>query len=285
MKKSIVVYIFLIACLPLTSKAQYSFGAGITPGLGFLRSGQLKQAGAVLNDRDSEILNYDYSFKAVFNMGFHGVAQYRLSHQWSVLAMPGIHFFRATNKGYFRSTLDGSNGDYYQYKIDALAKIRSVQFVLPIMAKYYIIPDRPYFVTGGLQFTLAGKSKLVSEEDSITSYYTLGELYSSTSRNYSYEHKLENSKMFQMHLSLGAGASILTGYFHNVDIQLNWLIPLTSSYYYTSDNGINEATLLNSVYGEQGKQAMEVTTGKDLDKFRAGILQLSIRYLFYNQVK
>lgn len=279
-------FIILLSWISIYSaQAQYSFGAAITPGIGYMRSGQLKQAGEAVEDNNSEILNYDYKTKSVFQMGFHGVAQYRLSHQWTVLAMPGVYFFRANNTGYYRSTLDGSNGDYYQYKIESLAKLRSTQFVLPIMAKYYIIPDRPYFATAGLQLTISGKTKMISEEDSITSYFTLGELYSSTSRNYTYTKKLEEYKPFQLHLSLGVGASILTGYFHNLDIQLNWLIPVTASDYYTNDSAINDYTLLNNVYGSSGRASIENSSGKNVDRFRTGVLSLTLRYMFYNKVQ
>lgn len=281
-KKQLLVLFVLISTF-ISSHAQVSFGLGSTMGVGYLRSSQLKQGAQVIDDQNSSIENYDFKVRAAGQIGFQAVVQYRLAHQWCVLATPGFNLFRSTYNNIYISNDQLNSTDYITHKVLSTAKFKSTQFILPIVAKYYIIPDKNYFATAGLRFAYSGNMKMYSEEDSITSYYNANGLVSSNKQDREYKGvKIDGYKPFQMHFLLGVGTSILTGYRHNLDIELTYAIPLTSSSYYTTDATYTANALTNSVYTKDGKSNFEISSGKNLDHFRMHQISLTVRYLIYS---
>ena len=281
-KKQLLVLFVSISTL-FVSHAQISFGLGSTMSLGYLRSSQLKQGGQVIEDQNSSIQNLDYKVRAAAQIGFQGVVQYRLAHQWCIIASPGFNLFRSTYNNVYIWNDQLNSTDYITHKALSTAKFKSTQFVLPIVAKYYIIPDKNYFATAGLRLSYSGKMKMYSEEDSITTYYNADGLVASNNQHRDYQGvKIDGYKPLQMHFLLGIGTSVLTGYRHNLDIELTYAIPLTSSPYYTTDATYTANALTNAVYTKDGKTNFENTTGKNLDHFRMHQISLTVRYLIYS---
>lgn len=263
--------------------AQFSFGLGSTFGIGYLRSSQLKQGGRAIQNQDATIVRNDYKVRASAQIGFQGVIQYRLTHQICLLASPGFNLFRSTYNNIYISNQALNSTDYITHKILSNTTFKSTQLILPIVAKYYIIPDKNYFATAGLRFAYNTNMRMYSEEDSITSYYNSSGLASSNKQDREYKNvKIDGYKPFQMHFLLGIGTSILTGYRHNLDIELTYAIPLTSSSYYTTDATYTANALTNSVYTQNGKASFENATGKNLDHFRMHQISLTVRYLIYS---
>lgn len=281
-KKQLLVLFVSISTI-LASHAQVSFGLGSTMGLGYLRSSQLKQGGQAIENQNSSIQNLDFKVQAAAQIGFQAVVQYRLTHQWCVIASPGFNLFRSTYNNIYISNQQLSSTDYITHKVLSIAKFKSTQLILPIIAKYYIIPDKNYFATAGLRFAYNTNMRMYSEEDSITSYYNANGLVASNKQDREYKGvKIDGYKPFQMHFLLGIGTSILTGYRHNLDIELTYAIPLTSSTYYTTDATYTANALTNSVYTKDGKANFENASGKNLDHFRMHQISLTVRYLIYS---
>lgn len=267
----------------LAGFSQFSFGVGTTLGLGYLRSSQLKQGAQVIKDQNPSIENLDYKVRASAQIGFQGVVQYRFAHQWCVVASPGFNLFRSTFNNIFISNDTVSGSEYITHKVLSTATFKSTQLVLPILAKYYIIPDKNYFATAGIQFAYNTGMRLSSQEDSITSYYNETDLIASNKVDIDYNKvKVDGYKPFQAHLILGVGTSVLTGYRRNLDLQLSYYIPLTSSHYYTTDAAFSNNTLTNSVYSQDGKNAFENASGKNLDHYKMHMITLTVRYLLYS---
>jgi len=281
--KKILFLLFISASTILAGYSQISFGVGSTFGLGYLRSSQLKQGAHNIEDQNSNIKNLDYKVRASAQIGFQGVIQYRLSHQWCLVASPGFNLFRSTYNNIFIENEPQSGSDYISHKILSTATFKSTQLVLPIIAKYYIIPDKSYFATAGFRFAYNTGMRMSSREDSITLYYSSTDLLSSNKTETEYKKvKLDGYKPFQAHLVLGIGTSILTGYRRNLDLELSYSIPLTSSPYYTTDADYTAHALTNSVYTAAGKSSFESASGKNLDHYRMHMITFTVRYLIYS---
>ena len=275
-KKQLLV-LFVSFSSIFANYAQLSFGLGSTMSLGYLRSSQLKQGGQAIENQNSQIENLD------FQIGFQGVIQYRIAHQWCIVATPGFNLFRSTYNNIYILNEQQSSTDYITHKVISIVKFKSTQLILPIIAKYYIIPDKNYFATAGLRFAYSTNMRMHSEEDSITSHYNENGLASSNKKDREYNNvKIDGYNPFQMHFLLGVGTSILTGYRHNLDIELSYAIPLTSSSYYTTDATYTANALPYSVYTKEGKATFENASGKSLDHFKMHQISLTVRYLIYS---
>lgn len=275
--------LFISCSTILLSNAQFSFGLGSTFGIGYLRSSQLKQGGKSIEGQDPSIQTNDYRVRASAQIGFQGIIQYRLTHQLCLVASPGFNLFRSSYNNLYISKENINDSDYITHKVISTATFKSTQLVLPIIAKYYIIPDKNYFATAGLRFAYNTNMRMYSEEDSITSYYTPTEMVSSNKQDREYKNvKIDGYKPFQMHFLLGIGTSILTGYRHNLDVELTYALPLTSSSYYTTDATYTANALTNSVYTQSGKTNFENSSGKNLDRFKMHQISLTVRYLIYS---
>jgi hypothetical protein len=281
--KKYVLLLFISCSTVIIANAQFSFGLGSTLGIGYLRSSQLKQGGQAIQNQDPSVTRSDYKVRASAQIGFQGIIQYRLTHQLCLVASPGFNLFRSTyNNLYIRNETLNST-DYITHKVLSTATFKSTQLILPIIAKYYIIPDKNYFATAGVQFTYNTNMRMYSQEDSITSYYNTSGLASSNTKDREYKNvKIDGYKPFQMAFLLGIGTSILTGYRHNLDVELTYSIPLTSSSYYTTDATYTANALSNSVYTQNGKAGFENATGKNLDHFKMHQISLTVRYLIYS---
>ncbi len=282
--RKILLLLFVTASTVFTGYSQISFGVGSTFGLGYLRSSQLKQGAHSIENQNSNIQNLNYKVRASAQIGFQGVVQYRIAHQWSIVASPGFNLFRSTYNNLYIVNEPIPGGDtYITHKVMSTAHFKSTQLILPIMAKYYIIPDKSYFATAGFRLAYNTGMRMYSDEDSITSYYSSTDLLSSNKIETEYKKvKVDGYKPFQAHLVLGVGTSVLTGYRHNLDIELNYAIPLTSSPYYTTDADYSAHALNNSIYTAAGKASFENATGKNLDKYRMHMITLTVRYLIYS---
>ena len=275
--------LFISACTFSVGYSQFGFGVGTTLGLGYLRSSQLKQSGPVFESANPDVQNLDFKVKAAVQIGFQGVIQYRITQQWCVVASPGFRLFRSTFNNLYSERETLSSTDYIEHKVISIAKFKCTQLQLPIIAKYYIIPDKPYFATGGFAFSYNAGMRMYSEEDSITSYYNASGLASSNKQDIEFKKlKVDGYKPFQAHMILGIGTSVLTGYRRNLDLELSYYIPLTSSSYYTSDPAFSDQALTNAVFSANGKAAYENGTGKNLDHFRMHMITLTVRYLIYS---
>jgi hypothetical protein len=262
-------------------KAQLGLGVGIRSGLNFLRSGDYNQAAENIQTQNNA-QQYEVRSQAGYGMGFNAVIQYRLAHQWQVVAYPGIYMYKALNSSIYKYN-NANNTE--QYRLESLAKLSNTQFILPISAKYYVVPDRNFFLSAGLQFSIGTKMKLKSEEDSVRNTISGNVITNTETFNQSHTVKLNHYKPFQTHLILGAGMSILTGYYHNLDIELNYMLPITASYYYTDDATFTQEAKLNRVYSSSGKSALENATGKSITDFRTHTITLTFRYILYNRIK
>lgn len=281
--KKTLLLIFVSASTIFAGYSQFSFGVGSTLGLGYLRSSQLKQGAQSIQDQNSTIENLDYKVRASAQIGFQGVIQYRIAHQWSVVASPGFNLFRSTFNNLSIVNEPQANDAYITHKVISTAHFKSTQLILPIIAKYYIIPDKSYFATAGFQFSYSTNMRMSSNEDSITSYYSSTDLLSSNKVEIDYKNvKIDGYKPFQTHLIVGIGTSLLTGYRRNLDVELSYYIPLTSSPYYTTDSDYSAHALNNAVYTEAGKASFENASGKSLDKYRMHMITLTVRYLIYS---
>jgi hypothetical protein len=264
--------------------AQISVGVGLNPGLGYLRSAGLKDAASIMKSQNGD-QQYSYRTKAGVQIGFHAVVQYRLTHQLSLVAMPGIRFVHSSINGLLikNDPLSGSN--YLEQKITSTATLIGTQYQLPLLAKYYIIPDKQYFATAGLCFSYSSPMKLNSTEDSTNAYYINNMVDpSSVKRLENKNIKLDQYNPFQMGMLLGIGTSVLTGYRHNLDIELSYYIPFTSSNYYTTNASFSSQALLNQAFTQTGKQNIESATGKSLH-YNMHMINLTVRYLIYSKVK
>jgi hypothetical protein len=271
--------------LPLLLHAQtMSFGLKLNPALGFMRSSHLKQAAHDIQSNYSGIQKYDIRSKAGFQFGLGAFFQYELNEKITLLTDPSFNYFRSTFTQNVVSDTYVSNSQSAQTTIRSTAKVAYFYANIPIMVKYEILPYQRVFLSGGFSVNINAKPKIVADEDSVTNVLDVnGNIDQTTIRNLSSKAKADKFSPVAVALNLGIGKSFLMGRYYNLDIELRYQFPLTSSSMYTTDQQYQSQTALNGVFGQAGKQQMESSSGKSLNNFRSSVISLAIRYIIWSK--
>lgn len=278
---AIGIALFLI---PFFSSAQTMVaGFKLNPSLGFIRSAGLKQAAnAAESNSGGAIQEYDVRSKAGFQFGVGGFFQYEINERFAVLTDPSFNYFRAklTQNYIAQGTSDGQD---VQHSIRSSALIKYFYVNIPIMVKYELLPYQKVFVSGGASLNINMKPKIIGDEDSVTNYIQDGEIYSTSVKNISADATLDKFSPIAVNLNVGIGKSFLMGRYYNLDIELRYQFPLTSTAMYTTDSNFQSHAVLNNVFTQSGKEAVEASSGKNLNHFRASVISLSIRYILWSK--
>ncbi len=279
-KVATVVALFLFS---FCSTAQtMSAGFKLNPSLGFIRSSHLKQAASTIEaNSNGAIQEYDVRSKAGFQFGIGGFFQYELNERFAVFTDPSFNYFRSRSAQNYTAEVSSFNGGQVQHTIRSTAQIKYFYINVPVMVKYEVFPYQKVFVSGGVSVNINMKPKIYSDEDSITNFIQNDEIYSTSIKNVSTDAVLDKFSMASLNLNFGIGKSFLVGKYYNLDIELRYQFPLTKTVMYTTDQKYQSEALLNGVYGESGKNSMEAASGKSLNNFRAGVINLSIRYILW----
>jgi len=260
-----------------------SVGLKLNPGLGFMRSSHLKQAAHEIQSNYPGIDKYDIRSKAGFQFGLGGFFQYEINEKITLLTDPSFNYFRSTFTQNYVGQEQVSNGQDQQVTVRSTAKLNYFYANIPIMVKYEILPYQRVFFSGGFSVNINGKAKVVADEDSVTNVYSGGEIDHTTVKNISSKAKIDKFSPVSVNLNVGIGKSFLMGRYYNLDIELRYQFPLTSSSFYTTDQQYQSTTALNNVFGQSGKQAVEASSGKALNNFRSSVISLAIRYVLWSK--
>ncbi len=283
-KVAIAIALFFLS-LSLSAQT-VSVGFKLNPSLGFIRSSGLKQAAAeVQSQANGSIQEYDVRSKAGFQFGVGGFFQYEINERFTVLTDPSFNYFRSKfTQNYIGQSV--SNGDYgqkVQHSIRSTAQVKYFYVNVPIMVKYEILPYQKVFVSGGASVNINFSPKIYSDEDSVTNFIQDEEIYATSIKKISSQANLDKFSPIAVNLNVGLGKSFLMGRYYNLDIELRYQFPLTGTAMYTTDPEYTSTTVLNNVFSQGGKEDMEAISGKNLNRFRSGILSLSIRYILWSK--
>lgn len=279
---AIGIALFLV---PLFSNAQTkSAGFKLNPGFGFIRSSGLKQAAAAIkSNSNGSILEYDVRSKAGFQFGIGGFFQYEINERFAVLTDPSFNYFRSKITQNHIAQENTTNGTGSQQTVRSTAQIKYFYINVPIMVKYEVLPYQKVFVSGGVSVNINMKPKIHSDEDSVTNYIQNDEIYKTDVKNINTNATLDKFSPIGLNLTAGIGKSFLLGKYYNLDLELRYQFPLMSTAMYTTDPNFQSTTALNNVFSESGKASVEATSGKTLNKFRASVISLSIRYILWSK--
>ncbi|MBC7486818.1 MAG: outer membrane beta-barrel protein [Cytophagaceae bacterium] len=270
--------------LPLLLHAQTkSFGLKLNPSIGFMRSSHLKQASKEIQSNYPGIKEYDIRAKAGFQFGIGLFYQYEINEKFTVFTDPSFNYFRST----FTQNLVGesfvSGGQEQQITVRSTAKVKYFYANIPIMVKYEILPYQRVFLTGGFAVNINTGAKIVADEDSVVNVILGGEIQETSVRNSSSKASIDKFSPVSVNLNLGIGKSFLMGRYYNLDIELRYQFPLTSSSFYTTDQQYQAETGINNIFSQAGKEGMEAASGKSLNNFRSSVISLAIRYVLWSK--
>jgi len=269
---------------PLFLHAQTkSFGLKLNPSLGFMRSSHLKQASNEIQSNYPGIKEYDIRAKAGFQFGIGLFYQYEINEKFTVFTDPSFNYFRST----FTQNLVGENfvlgGEEQQITVRSTAKVKYFYANIPIMVKYEILPYQRVFLTGGFAVNINTGAKIVADEDSVVNVILDDEIQETHIKNSSSKASIDKFSPVSVNLNLGIGKSFLMGRYYNLDIELRYQFPLTSSSFYTTDQQYQAQTGINNIFSQSGKESMEAASGKSLNNFRASVISLAIRYVLWSK--
>ena len=279
-----LVVLFTLFLSPLFLQAQTkSFGLKLNPSIGFMRSSHLKQASSEIQSNDSGIKEYGIRSKAGFQFGIGAFYQYEVNEKFTVFTDPSFNYFRST----FTQNLVGENfmsgGEEQQVTVRSTAKVKYFYANVPIMVKYEILPYQRVFLTGGFAVNINTGAKIVADEDSVINVIIDNEIDQTRVRNNSSKASIDKFSPVSVNLNLGVGKSFLMGRYYNLDIELRYQFPLTSSGFYTTDQQYQAQAGVNSVFSQGGKENIEAASGKSLNNFRSSVISLAIRYIVWSK--
>ncbi|MBX9697755.1 MAG: PorT family protein [Alphaproteobacteria bacterium] len=256
----------------------------MNPSLGFIRSSGFKKASQAIESKSNgSIQEYDVRAKAGFQFGVGGFFQYEVNERFTVLTDPSFNYFRSKITQNYIAQVYTSNNQEVQNSIRSVAQIKYFYLNIPIMVKYEVLPYQKVFVSGGASVNINMSPKVYADEDSVTNFIQQGEIYATSVKKISSQATLNNFSPVSVNLNLGVGKSFLMGRYYNLDIELRYQFPLTSTAMYTTDETYASETVLNSVFSQTGKENVEDSSGKSLNRFRSSVLSLSIRYILWSK--
>lgn len=275
------ITLFLV---PLFLQAQTkSFGFKLNPSIGFMRSSHLKQASNEIQSSNSGIKEYDIRSKAGFQFGVGLFYQYEINEKFTVFTDPSFNYFRSTFTQNFVSENFMSGGQEQQVTIRSTAKISYLYANIPIMVKYELLPYQRVFLSGGFSVNINMAAKVKADEDSVVNVIVDDEIDQTFIKNSSSKANIDKFSPVSVNLNLGIGKSFLMGRYYNLDIELRYQFPLTSSSFYTTDTQYQAHTGINNVFSQAGKEGMETASGKSLNNFRSSVISLAIRYVLWSK--
>lgn len=279
---SVVLLTFFLSPLFLHAQTK-SIGLKLNPGLGFMRSSHLKQASNEIQSNYSGIKEYDVRAKAGFQFGIGMFYQYEINEKFTVFTDPSFNYFRSTITQNLVGENFNSGGQEQQITVRSTAKLKYFYANIPIMVKYEILPYQRVFLTGGFALNINTGAKIVADEDSVVNVIVDDEISETSIRNSSSKAKIDKFSPVSVNLNLGIGKSFLMGRYYNLDIELRYQFPLTSSSFYTTDQQYQAQTGLNGIFGQEGKEGIETFSGKSLNNFRSSVISLAIRYVLWSK--
>ena len=269
---------------PLFLKAQTkSFGLKLNPSLGFMRSSHLKQASNEIQSNNSGVKEYDIRSKAGFQFGVGLFYQYEINEKFTVFTDPTFNLFRSTFTQNFVGENYMSGGQEHQVTIRSTAKVSFLYANIPIMVKYELLPYQRVFLSGGFSMNINMAGKVKADQDSVDNVIVNEEIDQTFIRNSSSKANIDKFSPVSVNLNLGIGKSFLMGRYYNLDIELRYQFPLTSTSFYTTDTQYQAQAGLNNVFSQGGKEDVEAASGKSLNNFRASVISLAIRYVLWSK--
>jgi hypothetical protein len=279
---SVLFVILFLSSLFLQAQTK-SVGFKLNPSLGFMRSSHLKQASNKIESNYSGIKEYDIRSKAGFQFGIGAFFQYEINEKFTVFTDPTFNYFRSTFTQNFVGENFISGGQEQQITVRSKAKIKYFYANIPIMVKYEVLPYQRVFVSGGFALNINTGANIVADEDSVINVIVNGEIDQTTVRNSSSKASIDKFSPVSVNLNLGVGKSFLMGRYYNLDIELRYQFPLTSSAFYTTDQQYQTQAGINDLFGQTGKAGIEAASGKTLNNFRSSVVSLAIRYVLWSK--
>ncbi|MDF2456149.1 MAG: hypothetical protein K0R51_2142 [Cytophagaceae bacterium] len=269
---------------PLFLKAQTkSFGFKLNPSLGFMRSSHLKKAAGELESNYAEIKEYDVRSRPGIQFGVGVFFQYEINEKFTLLTDPSFNYFRST----FTQNLVGENvvsgGQEQQVTVRSTAKVNYFYANVPIMVKYEVLPYQRVFLSGGFSVNINTGARVVADEDSVVNVIVDDEITETRVKNSSSQARIDKFSPVSLNLNLGIGKSFLMGRYYNLDIELRYQFPLTSSSFYTTDQQYQAEVGINNIFSQAGKENMEAASGKSINNFRSSVISLAIRYVLWSK--
>lgn len=265
-----------------TAFGQVNFGGKINMGGSWVSSENLRNNLEFQMSRDSDIRDWNVSYRPGIMIGIGGVANYTLTERMSLQGELSLNYQQSTIKINYIEDSRGTGGNGDTEEIYSEAKINSARLSVPITFHYSIGSNKPTLIAG-LEANFLNTPQIESRESEIDNEFENSVLVQQQTDSKSYVANLDVFNTMRFNFLLGVAKSVSLGG-KQLSLQLTYHLPLSTSAMYNFDNrvGFDDNSFQNNeVFGALGKiDAEQEAPAFPLNDFRMHFLDFSITYMF-----
>ncbi len=250
--------------------------------LGFLRSSHLKESVEAQKSVDG-LSQYNYHTNLRAGIGFGGYVEHYFTHTISVLVEPTINFIDC--RSYLnssKSNLDSTQSGTIN-RTNSQSDIHLAYVNLPFLCKYVFNNRNKFYAVAGPSINFFFTPHIFSKETGVLSTYSNGTLQNSAITPENNIAKLNSFNKVNLNFILGVGKTFhLNGRGRDLNVELRYNLPITSTTAYSNSGSFANNTLNNSVFSSAGKAVVETAVPQyKLDNFRYSSISVSIGFTLF----
>ncbi|WP_197060109.1 hypothetical protein [Sporocytophaga myxococcoides] len=259
----------------LTLGAKGNFGASR------VNSKKLKDAIGIIGSQEGY---WNFYSESMFRLtgGIGGFAEYKASYNLFLGAE--LNFQHTNTKYYINKFFDDfdSLGTGKKQRVTSDLYIRYPSFNIPIYARFQFTEVKKYYAIGGLSLNINFNPKIIDKKTVVTDNYVGWNLENNDLEKSTDKAKADNFKNFGAQVFLGLGRNF-GRYGRDVLVDIRYYFPLTKTQINTSDQAFLENSGNGSVFTKTGVEHINVTTGKNINDFRASYFTLNLAISLYKK--
>jgi len=281
------VKIFLlstVSCLviALNCNAQkITLGAKGNIGFSRVNSVKLKDAIGIIGSQEG-FWNYYSESKFRLTGGLGGFAEYKANYNLFLGAELNLQF--VGTKYYINKYFDDfdSLGTGKKQRIASDLHIRYASFNIPLYVRFQFTEVKKYYAIGGLSLNINFNPKIIDKETVVTDRYVGWHLENNDLEKNTHRAKANNFKNFGAQAFIGLGRNF-GRYGRDVLFDIRYYLPLTKTYLNTTSQAFFDNSGNGSVLTETGVKQIDITTGKNINDFRATYFTMNLAISLYKK--
>lgn len=275
----------ILSCLVLgtlnVSAQKLTFGAKANLGFSRVNSKKLKESIGTIGSQEG-FWNFYSESKFRFTGGIGGYAEYKASYNLFLGAE--LNFQYVGTKYYINKFFDDfdSLGTGKKQRITSDLYIRYPSINIPLYVRYQFTEVKKYYAIGGLSLNINFNPKIIDKETVVTDRYVGWGLENNDLEKHTYKAKADNFKNFGAQVFVGLGRNF-GRYGRDVMVDVRYYLPLTKTQINTTDQAFFDNSGNGSVFTKTGVEHINVTTGKNINDFRASYFTLNLAISLYKK--
>jgi hypothetical protein len=277
--------LIILSCLVFgafnVNAQKLTLGAKGNFGFSRVNSKKLKDAIGVIGSQEG-YWNYYSESMFRFTGGLGGFAEYKASYNLFLGAE--LNFQYVGTKYYINKFFDDfdSLGTGKKQRITSDLHIRYPSFNIPIYVRFQFTEVKKYYAIGGLSLNINFNPKIIDKETVVTDRYVGWSLENNDLEKITYRAKADNFKNFGAQVFVGLGRNF-GRYGRDVLVDVRYYFPLTKTQINTTNQAFLENSGNGSVFTQTGVEHINVTTGKNINDFKASYFTLNLAISLYKK--